>query len=155
MFFMKKYRFSVLCALAAFLSSLCSGCVLVREYAPQKESIKANPKEYELARQLLVAFVKDDAKTFVSLLPEETRSKFTVESFKKTRKSVLESIGEPVAFTYLTTLKLGTLNPQIWKVEFRRHNVNRSKEYTSEVLFKVITGMASNKEAVITGFHFL
>ena len=56
---------------------------------------------------------------------------------------------------YLTTLKLGTLHPQVWKVEFRRYNVNRSQEYTSEVLFKVITGITNTGEAVITGFHFL
>lgn len=152
---MRRFGFLWLFAAGMLLLAAGNGCVMVREYTPNAEAIKVHPLEYELARKLLVAFVKDDAKTFVSLLPEETQSKFTEESFRNTRKSVIESAGEPVSFTYLTTLKLGTLNPQVWKVEFRRQNVNRTKEFTSEILFKVVTGMASNKEAVITGFHFL
>ena len=134
---------------------LAGGCTVIKEYSPAPEEVKAAPQEYELARKLLQAFIKNDARGFVSLLPEETRSKFTVESFASTRKSVIESVGEPVAYSYVTTLKLGALNPQIWKVTFRRSNVNNTREYTSEVLFKVITGMVNNKEAVITGFHFL
>ena len=80
---------------------------------------------------------------------------FTEEEFAKTRKAILESVGEPVEYTYLTTLELAALHPQIWKVRFKRWNVNRSKEYTSEILFKVITGMENKNQAVITGFHFL
>ena len=142
-------------ALCLTVAGLSSGCVVVKEYAPPKESVKCNPLEYELARQLLQAFIKNDAKKFVSLLPEETRQKFTVKSFEATRKAVIDSVGEPVAYSYLTTLKLTALNPQIWKVTVRRYNVNKTKEYTSEILFKVVTGMTGKKEAVITGFQFL
>ena len=139
----------------AILLTFGNGCVIIKEYAPEANAVKINPAEKELARKLLQAFIKNDAKTFVSLLPEETRKKFTVDNFKQTRKSVIESIGEPVAYTYMTTLELSSLHPQIWKVRFKRWNVNRSKEFTSEVLFKVITGMSDRKTAVITGFHFL
>ena len=151
---MFKFHFAVVAG-AVIALLLTSGCVVVREYAPQADTVSVSAQEYELARKLLQAFVKNDAKTFVSLLPEETQTKFTEESFKNTRKAVLESVGEPVSYTYVTTLKLETLNPQIWKVCFKRSNVNKTKEFTSEVLFKVVTGMASDKEAVITGFHFL
>ena len=151
---MKGIRFALGATLAA-AGLMLSGCVVVRDYAPQKDSVKVSKQEYQLARALLHAFVKNDAEAFVALLPEETRSKFTVESFSSTRKSVLGSIGEPVAFSYMTTLELAGLHPQIWKVRFRRQNVNRTKEFYSEVLFKVVTGMADKKEAVITGFQFL
>lgn len=150
---LKNVFVMLFCASALLLTA--PGCVVIKEYMPEKTEVKVDPKEYELARQLLRAFVKDDAKTFVSLLPEETRAKFTVDNFKQTRKSVLESIGEPVSYSYLTTLELAALHPQIWKVRFKRYNVNRSKEFTSEVLFKVVTGMTDRKTAVITGFHFL
>ncbi|MBR7104886.1 MAG: hypothetical protein IKC65_08080 [Lentisphaeria bacterium] len=140
---------------AAVLMLLTSGCVVVREYAPAKETVQVSKEEYTLARELLVAFVKNDGKKFVSLLPEETRSKFTEETFAATRKSVLDSMGEPVSYTYLATLKLEPLHPQLWKVTFRRQNVNRTKEFTSEILFKVVTGKLDKKQAVITGFHFL
>ena len=151
---MSLFRASVIfCVIAILLSG--SGCVIVKEYAPEKEAVKVKTQEYELAKKLLQAFIKDDAEKFVSLLPEGTRTKFTVETFRQTRKSVIESVGEPVAYTYITTLELASLHPQIWKVRFRRSNVNNTKEYTSEVLFKVVTGMLNDKEAVITGFHFL
>lgn len=137
------------------LAALNCGCVVVKEYAPQKEQVKATPQEYELSRKLLQAFVKNDAKGFIALLPEETRSKYNEKSFYATRKAVIDSVGEPVAYSYVTTLKLVSLNPQIWKVTVRRKNVNNTKEYTSEILFKVVTGMTSKNEAVITGFQFL
>ena len=139
----------------AILLTFGNGCVIIKVYAPEANVVKINPDEQELARQLLQAFIKNDAKTFVSLLPEETRKNFTVDNFKQTRKSVIESIGEPISYTYMTTLELSALHPQIWKVRFKRYNVNRTKEFTSEVLFKVITGMSDRKTAVITGFHFL
>lgn len=149
----KKILFSLFCS--AFALFISTGCVIIKEYQPEKREDKLNPKEYDLARQLLQAFIKNDAKTFVSLLPEETRKKFTVDNFKDTRKAVIESIGEPVSYTYMTTLELSNLHPQVWIVRFKRYNVNRTKEFTSEVLFKVITGMTDRKTAVITGFHFL
>lgn len=137
------------------ITSFSTGCTVIKEYGAQKETLKVKPQEYELAKALLQAFVTNDAEKFVSLLPEETRTKFTVDNFKQTRKAVIQSVGEPVAYSYVTSLELSTLNPQIWKVRFRRSNVNNTKEYTSEVLFKVITGMINDKQAVITGFHFL
>ena len=150
---LKNLFLTLFCAVVISLAG--SGCVVIKEYTPEKDAVKVAPQEYELGRKLLQAFVKNDAKGFVALLPAETRAKFTVDNFKQTRKSVLESIGEPVAYSYLTTLELSGLHPQIWRVQFERFNVNRSKEFTSEALFKVVTGMTDRKTAVITGFHFM
>ena len=149
---MKKTFFALFYVVA--VSFFSTGCVIVKEYAPEKDKMNIAPQEYELARKLVRAFVSNDGKTFVSLLPEETRTKFTVETFEKTRKSLIESVGEPVEYRYLTTLELAALHPQIWKVRFKRWNVNRTKEFTSEVLFKVVTGMTDRSTAVITGFNF-
>ena len=52
-------RISMLIGILAF-AALNSGCVVIREYAPQKENVKASPQEYELARKLLQAFIKND-----------------------------------------------------------------------------------------------
>ena len=148
--FKKAVMMSLFSVLAVF--SL-TGCVTVKEYAPQAEKLTVSKEEYELARKLLQAFVKNDADAFVALLPEETQTKFTSGEFAKTRKALLEAVGEPVEYSYLTTLELPALHPQIWKVRFKRWNVNRSKEFTSEILFKVVTGTVK-KQAVITGFNF-
>ena len=151
---MIKCRFVVLFIATVLVTALC-GCTVIREVQPRKESLTIKKQEYEIARNLLRAFVSDDGEAFVNLLPEETRTKFTVENFKNTRKAIVESVGEPVSYTYMTSLELPSLTPQIWKVRFRRTNVNKSKEFTSELLFRIITGMVSDKEAVITGFQFL
>lgn len=150
---LKKSLFLLLSAVAA--AFVFSGCVVIKEYTPNAAQVKTTPQELELSKKLLQAFVKNDAATFVALLPEETRRNFNEDNFAKTRKAIIESVGEPVEYSYLTTLELSTLHPQIWKVRFKRWNVNRTKEYTSEILFKVITGMEDKKQAVITGFHFL
>ncbi len=139
----------------AVLSLISGGCVVVKEVAPQENAVKINRQEYELGKKLVTAFVKNDGKTFVSLLPEETRNKFTVESFDKFRKSIVESVGEPVSFTYLFSLELPALTPQIWKIRFRRINPKTNEEFFSELLFRTITGMLDKKQAVVTGFQFI
>ena len=138
------------------ISAVQTGCVVVKEYAPAAEAkSKINPAEYELGRSLLTAFVKNDAAKFIGLLPEETREKFTEESFTKTREAIVKSVGEPVEFTYLTRLELETLTPQIWRVRFRRANLKNTKDFHSELLFRVVTGIGRDKKAVITSFQFL
>lgn len=139
----------------AVLSLISGGCVVVKEVAPQENAVKINRQEYELGKKLVTAFVKNDGKNFVSLLPEETRNKFTVESFDKFRKSIVESVGEPVSFTYLFSLELPALTPQIWKIRFRRINPKNNEEFFSELLFRTITGMLDKKQAVVTGFQFI
>lgn len=141
-------------AVIAVFACLNCGCVVIKEYQAPKEAT-VNVAEQILAKKLLQAFIKNDAEGFIALLPEETQSKFTKQNFKTTRDAVIKSVGEPVAYQYLATLKLDMFHPQLWKVTFKRNNVNNTKEYTSEVLFKVVTGMENNKKPVIISFHFL
>ena len=150
------HRIFVALLAAGVIASVNTGCVVVKEYTPETAvRSKVNPAEYELGRSLLTAFVKNDAAKFVGLLPEETREKFTEESFNKTREAIVKSVGEPVEFTYLTSLELETLTPQIWKVRFRRANLKNTRDFHSELLFRVVTGVERNKKAVITSFQFL
>ncbi len=147
-------RFAFLVSVVA-LQICFSGCVVVKEFAPQENAVKISKAEYELGKKLVTAFVKNDGKTFISLLPEETRMKFTVETFDKTRKAIVESVGEPVSFSYLVSLELPALTPQIWKIRFRRVNPKTNEEFFSELLFRTVTGMVDKKQAVITAFHFI
>lgn len=141
-----------LCCCAAFL--LCS-CTVIRELPSEKINARGGRTgDFLLCRELLTAFVKDDGKRFVELLPESLRSGFNEENFKKFRKAVMESAGEPVSFQYVTALELMTFTPHIWKVRFKRTDLRTGKEYTSEVLFRVIVGWIDRKP-VITSFQFL
>ena len=54
------------CAVFFAVGLMLNGCVVVKEYAPQKEVVEVSKQEYQLARQLLQAFVKNDAKGFVA-----------------------------------------------------------------------------------------
>jgi hypothetical protein len=80
MVFMKLFPLSAMLVSAIFCV-LSSGCTVVREYTPEQKEVKVSNEEYELARKLVHAFVKNDAKTFISLLPEETRYKYTTMSW--------------------------------------------------------------------------
>lgn len=149
-------KMNLLSVFAAFvIACAAAGCVVVKEIAPAKEQVKINPVEYQLAKKLINSFVVNDAQTFVSLLSEVNKEKFTAESFAQTRKAVIDSVGEPVEYSYVTSLELKPLTPQIWKLRMRRRNINNTKEYTSEILMRIITGMVNDKEAVVTGFQFL
>ena len=139
---------------AAMLALVCilPGCTVIKELPP--EAGPAEPDaEYELGRQLLEAFLVGDGGEFVSLLPEEAAEKFGVKEFENSRKAIAESLGEPISFSYVTDLELPVFTPHIWKVRFRRQD--RSGEtFTSEALFRVITGTMDGKP-VITAFQFL
>ena len=140
---------------AITLAFATTGCTTVIEVQKPAQEIKINQLEYELGKALLTAFVTNDAEAFVNLLPEDTRNTFDKEAFAKHRASIVKSVGEPISFHYLTTLELTTLNPQIWKVRFKRTNLKNIEDFTSELLFRVVTGMSKKNEAIITSFQFL
>ena len=149
----KRQIFLLISALAITIGA--TGCTVVREFPDAEKVTDRKQAEHDLARQLLHAFIKGEAAKFVSLLPEDMQKKFDKDSFKTYRKKVVESIGEPISFTYLTSLELQALTPQIWKVRFRRTDNKSGREFTSEVLFRIITGMSDKKTAVITSFQFI
>ena len=155
---MRKDRLSLVVAAVAALGIGfgTAGCTVIREVEPPKEerNTAAGP-EYELGHSLLVALIKNDRGKFVSLLPDEMRERFTEENFDMLRKGVVESVGEPVSFRYVTALELPVFTPRIWRVRCLRRDRSGKKEFASEVLFRVITGMSDKQTPVVTGFQFL
>jgi len=155
---MRKGRLSlVFAALAALgIGFGTAGCTVIREVEPPAEArnTAAGP-EYELGRSLLVALIKNNRSGFISLLPEEMRERFPAEKFDALRKGVVESVGEPISFRYVTALELRVFTPRIWAVRCLRRDRKGKLEFTSEVLFRVITAMADDKTPVVTGFQFL
>ncbi len=145
---------------SVFAVILLTGCTVIRELPPETLSDKTQSaaiqsEEYEICRKLLTAFLKDDAETFVAMLPDEVQKKFGVKEFATTRKQVVNSLGQPVSFAYVTKLELAPLTPHIWKVRFVRTGIRKKDEtFRSEALFRVITGKVNGK-AVITSFQFI
>ncbi len=147
---MKRKLFAA--SLAAAVSAGFCGCTTIREL-PRAERAAEETPEQALCRELLMAFLKNDGKKFCGLLPEDSRKNFTVEIFEKTRKSIVESQGEPVSFQYVTSLEMTALTPHVWKIRFQRENKDGEK-FTSEVLFRIITGKIDGRP-VITSFQFI
>ncbi|MDD3153879.1 MAG: hypothetical protein PHS41_03355 [Victivallaceae bacterium] len=151
----KTHFTAMLCIGAALLLPGITGCVSPVREMPQVELAK-EPKtpEHELCRKLLIAFLNDDAKSFVKLLPTDTRKNFDVKEFNKTRKALTSTIGEPVSFRYLTRLEFVSLTPHLWLIRFKRTD-KKGQIFYSEALFRIITGRAADGTVLVISFHFL
>ena len=137
-------------AAAAFLC----GCTVIRELPPEELKKQSDTPEFVLGRELLTAFLKNDGSAFVSQLEPKVQEQFTVEKFRETRTRIVEALGEPVSFRFLTTLEMTALKPNVWAVRFKRVNPQSGKEFHQEVLFRVVTAFADGKAHVIS-FNFL
>ena len=129
-------------------------CTVIRE-APVAENLRAETEteEYKLCRDLLICFIKNDASGFVKKLAPENAKIFTEETFRKTRKETVASLGEPVSFRYLTTLEFVSLKPHVWAVRFRRTDRTGQEEFFSEALFRVLTGRTKEGEVLVLSFQ--
>lgn len=139
---------------ALFLLGLLPACTVIRE-APVPEAARAETEteEYRVCRDLLLCFIKNDAKGFVKKLSPENAKIFTEDVFRKTRAETVASLGEPVSFRYLTTLEFISLKPHVWAVRFRRTDVTGREEYFSEALFRILTGRTKEGEILVLGFQ--
>ncbi|MDD3887122.1 MAG: hypothetical protein PHI35_09635 [Victivallaceae bacterium] len=152
---MKQFLASALptCVLFALLLGMCS-CATVKEMPREVVDTEVKSSEHELCRALLVAFINDDAKGFIDLLPDDVRANFDRKQFQTTRSNVIAALGEPVSFQFVTQLEFITFKPLIWKVRFKRTDLKTGQEFYREALFRVVTGSADGKVHVIS-FNFL
>ena len=136
-------------------AGLIAGCATpIRELPREERKNEPQGEEYAFSRKLVIAFMRNDAKGFIQHLPEEVREKFDEKKFDASRKSIIESMGEPISFQYVTALELTTFTPFVWKIRFQRTDPRNGKKFTSEALFRIITGKLDNKPILI-GFQFL
>ena len=141
-------------ALIAGTAAVCGCATGVRELPAETRKTEPQGADYQFCRQLVIAFMKNDAKTFLAAMPEEARKKFNEKQFAASRKSIIESMGEPISFCYVTSLELTALTPHIWKIRFQRTDPRNDKKFTSEALFRIITGKIDGKPVLI-GFQFI
>ena len=136
-------------------AAAASGCATgVRELPAEVRKTEPRGADYQFSRQLVIAFMKNDAKTFLAAMPEEARKKFNEKQFAASRKSILESMGKPISFSYVTSLEMTAFTPHVWKIRFERTDPRNGKKFTSEALFRVITGTIDGKPVLI-GFQFI
>ena len=145
----------LLAAVTAAWTGLLAGCATpIRELSREERKAEPQTEEFAFSRKLVIAFMRNDAKGFLQYLPEEVRDKFDEKKFAASRKSIIESLGEPISFQYVTSLELTAFTPFIWKIRFQRTDPRNGKKFTSEALFRIITGKLNGKPTLI-GFQFL
>ena len=152
---LKRSLAAGLCLLAG--SMLLSGCATDKIQELPMETGETEPQadaDFEFCRKLVIAFMKNDAKSFLAHVPEEAREKFNEKQFAASRKAIIESMGKPISFRYVTSLEMTAFTPHIWKIRFQRTDPRNGKKFTSEALFRIITGKI-NGEPVLIGFQFL
>ena len=142
--------------LGGLLLMFVSGCTVIREVPMEQALPEQAAPELQLCRVLLEAFLKNDARAFVDHLPADTRNDFDVKKFDDTREYITKTLGTPVTYQYVTTLKFVTLSPHIWKIGFERKD-RKGEIIRSEALFRIITGQTGpeKKDVSVIGFNFL
>ena len=141
-----------LSAAVALGAALLTGCTCVREL-PSAEVTREEQQtpEYGLAKEMLLAFIRNDANGFIRRLSPKNTELLNPERFKKFRAEMIESRGEPVSFRYLATLEMPVpFKPQIWAVRMKKTNPQNGKEFYQEILFRVVVARADGKLHVIS-----
>lgn len=116
----------------------------------EKEQAQLPPQEN--GRVLLQAFLDNNSRVFIGELPDELQKQFGEKEFIGARKSIIETLGEPVSFSYLSTLENPVFIISLWKVRFSRKN-NEGETISHEALFRVISGAGKEKFQVVS-FNF-
>lgn len=147
-----KFLKMLTCTASAFF---LFGCTTIQEMPAEKVSQECNTPELKLCRELLIAFVKNDASGFVKRLTPENQKSFNKADFTAARNNMLKTVGEPVSFRYLTSLEFVKLQPHVWIVRFKRKDLAEKNEYFSEALFRIVTGRDKNGNIYVLGFNFL
>ena len=140
-------------AALALAGATFGGCTTISELPPEEVKKQGDTPEYTLAREMLIAFLRGDARGFVSHLTPEVQKQFNAAKFKETRSNIVKNLGEPVSFRFLTTLEMTALKPNVWAVRFKRVNPVSKKEFHQEVLFSIVTAEVDGKAHVIS-FNF-
>ena len=140
-------------ALPLLAAALFAGCTTISELPPEEVKKQGDTPEFVLGREMLIAFLRGDARGFVSHLSPEVQKQFTAEKFNTTRAGIVKNLGEPVSFRFLTTLEMTALKPNVWAVRFKRVNPVSKKVFYQEVLFSIVTAEVDGKANVIS-FNF-
>ncbi len=128
-----------------------NGCASVSQNEVAEKSIQSTPDVS--GEKLVTAFVRDNDKTFLELLPAELQKKFNTEHFKSFRQQLVAKLGNPVSYRYLGNVKHPLLQIEIWNVEFQRTD-EQGKIVSLEAPFRVISGSVDGRNQIIS-FNFL
>ncbi|MDD3155002.1 MAG: hypothetical protein PHS41_09045 [Victivallaceae bacterium] len=147
-----------LAMLAAALLAL-TGCTVIPPEDPVgTKSPETQSRELAAAqhtgRQMLQAFLDDNAKGFCAGLDKTTAEKFSQSEFKLSRERMVREYGKPLGFTYLGDLANPLLKVLVWKVRFEKIG-SKNQPIHRELLFQLTSGVDENNRCTVISFGFL
>ena len=149
----KTPRIFVAAASLFLAAGVFSGCTTISELAPEEVKKQGDTPEFALAREMLIAFLRGDARGFVSHLSPEVQKQFNTEKFAQTRAAFIKDRGEPVSFRFLTTLEMAVFKPNVWALRLKRVNPVTKKEFYHEELCIIETFEVDGK-TLVRSFSF-
>lgn len=145
-----RYTFLLLTATLSVLF-FASGCAFVSQSNAAEKLVQ--PISDTTGEKLVAAFVCDNGKQFVELLPAELQKKFNTEQFKYFRRQLAAELGEVVSYRYLGYIEHPLFQIEIWNIRFRRTDA-QGKIIHLEAPFRVISGFVDGQNQIIS-FNFL
>jgi len=142
--FQTKHLFPIfaLALLANFVS-----CATVKELPkPDTTVVTSENAPKKVGDDLLKAFLNNDSKTFLGLLPDVVSEEFGENGFKETRKDMLENLGKPLSYTYMGNLEHPRFTVSLWKIRFERKSTDGTKVIHQEAMFRAVSGVADKED---------
>ena len=145
-----RYIFLLLTGALSILF-FANGCASFAQNEVAEKLIQSTPDAR--GEKLVAAFVSDNDKTFVELLPAELQKKFNSEQFESFRQQLAAELGNPVSYRYLGNVEHPLLQIEIWNIRFQRTDA-QEKIVSLEAPFRVISGSIDGRKQIIS-FNFL
>lgn len=139
------------CAAAALL--MTTGCASVG-LQNNKAEVPEKPPQKRVGLELLEAFFNNDAEAFRNQFPEETRGDISEKDFEQTRKAMLDKLGKPVSYEFVTNLEQPNWTVSIWKILFERDSADKTKKIRRETFFRAVAGELDGKMILLNQSFF-
>lgn len=142
-----------LAACAAVALLMTTGCASLG-LQNNKAEVPENLPQKRVGLELLEAFFNNDAEAFRNQFPEEIRSDITKKDFEQTRKAMLDKLGKPVSYEFVTNLEQPNWTVSIWKILFERDSADKTKKIRQETFFRAVAGELDGKMILLNQSFF-
>lgn len=141
------------CTAAVILTAASSACTSL-EIQDNPESRPEQPQKI-VGKELLEAFIRNDADAFLNQYPEGLRKNFSRKGFEQSRNAMLEKLGNPVSYRFVANLEHPVFTVSIWTIRFERDNADKTGKIYQEMVFRAIAGELDGKSILMNQNFFL
>ena len=135
------------CTAAVILTAASSACTSL-EIQDNPESRPEQPQKI-VGKELLEAFIRNDADAFLNQYPEGLRKNFSRKGFEQSRNAMLEKLGNPVSYRFVANLEHPVFTVSIWTIRFERDNADKTGKVYQDMVFRAIAGELDGKSILM------